>query len=67
MRDINDRNLRNIVTGIGSRINGVPAESGFDITPASELMAIMCPATAIDDPRRRIGKILLRATFHHQA
>ena len=64
--DINDRNLRNIVTGIGSRINGVPAESGFDITPASEIMAIMCLATDIDDLRRRIGKILLGYTFDDQ-
>ena len=64
--DINDRNLRNIVTGIGSRINGVPAESGFDITPASEIMAIMCLATDIVDLRRRIGKILLGYTFDDQ-
>lgn len=57
--DINDRSLRNIVTGIGPSSNGLIAESGFDITPASEIMAIMCFATSIDDLKRRIGNILL--------
>ena len=57
--DINDRSLRHIVTGIGPRTNGLVAESGFDITPASEIMAIMCFATNVSDLRRRIGNILL--------
>lgn len=57
--DVNDRNLRSIITGVGPATNGVLAESGFDITPASEIMAIMCFATSIDDLKRRIGNILL--------
>lgn len=57
--DVNDRQLRNIVTGLGGTTNGLPAESGFDITPASEIMAIMCFASSIEDLRRRIGNILL--------
>jgi len=60
--DVNDRSLRNIVTGLGGRLNGVPAETGFDITPASEIMAILCLSTSFDDLRRRIGKILLGFT-----
>lgn len=57
--DVNDRSLRNIVTGLGGTANGVPQESGFDITPASEIMAIFCLAENIDDLRRRIENILL--------
>lgn len=57
--DVNDRNLRNIVSGLGGNANGVIQESGFDITPASEIMAILCLATDIDDLRRRIENILL--------
>lgn len=57
--DVNDRNLRNIVTGLGGNVNGVIQESGFDITPASEIMAILCLAKDIDDLRRRIENILL--------
>ena len=57
--DVNDRNLRSIVTGLGAKINGVVMESGFDITPASEIMAILCLATSEDDLRRRIENILL--------
>ena len=56
--DVNDRALRSIVTGLGEG-NGVPAESGFDITAASEIMAILCLASDIDDLRRRIDKIIL--------
>ncbi|MCD7972673.1 MAG: formate--tetrahydrofolate ligase [Candidatus Azobacteroides sp.] len=56
--DINDRALRKIVTGLGAG-NGTPAESGFDITPASEIMAILCLATSQEDLRRRIEKIVL--------
>lgn len=61
--DVNDRSLRHIVTGLGKTVDGVPAQSGFDITPASEIMAIMCLATDFNDLRRRIGKILLGYTF----
>ncbi len=57
--DVNDRNLRKIVTGLGAKTDGVLSESGFDITPASEIMAILCLATDEDDLRRRIGNILL--------
>ena len=60
--DVNDRNLRNIVTGLGSRTDGVVGESGFDITPASEIMAILCLATDENDLRRRIDNILLGIT-----
>ena len=56
--DVNDRSLRNIVSGLGAG-NGVPQEAGFDITAASELMAILCLATDQDDLRRRIENILL--------
>jgi len=57
--DINDRSLRSIVTGLGPRTNGVVAESGFDITPASEIMAILCLSKNIEDLRRRIDNIIL--------
>ena len=61
--DVNDRSLRSIVTGLGPRTNGVPAESGFDITPASELMAILCLAADEDDLRRRVESIILGFTY----
>ena len=57
--DVNDRNLRQIITGLGPDSNGIIGESGFDITPASEIMAILCFATGVDDLKRRIGNILL--------
>ena len=57
--DINDRNLRFVVTGLGAKSDGLIAETGFDITPASEIMAILCLAKDIDDLRRRIGNIIL--------
>ena len=60
--DVNDRSLRNIVSGLGGSANGVPPETGFDITPASEIMAILCLATDIEDLKRRIGNILLGYT-----
>lgn len=61
--DVNDRGLRSIVTGLGGKANGVTRESGFDITPASEIMAILCLATDEDDLRRRIENILLGYTI----
>ncbi len=60
--DVNDRSLRQIVTGLGGNVNGVIAESGFDITPASELMAILCLSTDIQDLKKRIDAILLGYT-----
>lgn len=60
--DVNDRSLRSIVTGLGPRGNGLTAESGFDITAASELMAILCLSTDLEDMRRRIDNILLGFT-----
>ena len=60
--DVNDRSLRSIVTGLGPRGNGLVAESGFDITAASELMAILCLSTDLEDMRRRIDNILLGYT-----
>lgn len=61
--DVNDRSLRSIVTGIGPATNGIVSQSGFDITPASELMAILCLATDEADLRRRIENILLGYTY----
>ncbi len=61
--DVNDRSLRNIVVGLGPKTNGVVAESGFDITAASEIMAILCLAKDSKDLRRRIENILLGYTY----
>lgn len=57
--DVNDRSLRYIVTGLNGSTNGIPTEAGFDITPASEIMAILCLSKDIEDLRRRIEKIIL--------
>lgn len=57
--DVNDRSLRHIIGGLGGAANGIPAESGFDITPASEIMGIMCFSESVDELKRRIGDILL--------
>ena len=57
--DINDRALRHVVTGLGGRVHGVPRESGFDITVASEMMAILCLADGLADMKRRLGRILI--------
>lgn len=64
--DVNDRSLRNIVSGLGGSANGVPTETGFDITPASEIMAILCLATDLNDLKRRIGNILLGYTYENK-
>ena len=61
--DVNDRSLRSIVTGLGPSVNGIPTQAGFDITPASELMAILCLAADETDLRRRIENILLGYRF----
>lgn len=65
--DVNDRSLRYINTGMNGSANGIPAETGFDITPASEIMAIFCLATDLDDLRRRIENILVGYTHEGQA
>lgn len=57
--DCNDRMLRNIVSGLGGSANGIPTEAGFDITAASELMAILCLATDMEDLRARLDRIVL--------
>jgi formate--tetrahydrofolate ligase len=57
--DMNDRALRNTVVGLGGKVNGVPREDGFQITVASEVMAILCLASDLDDLKRRIGNILV--------
>lgn len=61
--DLNDRALRNIVCGMGGKAHGVPRETGFDITVASEMMAILCLAKDLDDMKARIGKIIIGYTF----
>ena len=61
--DVNDRSLRFITTGLGGTANGVPQETGFDITPASEIMAILCLASSFADLKRRLSQILLGYTY----
>ncbi len=61
--DLNDRALRNVIVGLGGKINGVPRESGFDITVASEMMAILCLAKNFSDLKERLGKIIAAYTF----
>ena len=64
--DMNDRVLRHIVVGLGSHANGVPRESGFDITVASEVMAILCLATSIRDMKERFAKIIVGYTYDNK-
>jgi formate--tetrahydrofolate ligase len=64
--DMNDRSLRNIVIGLGGTTSGVPRETGFDITAASEIMAILCLATDREDLKRRLGNIFVGFTFDKQ-
>ena len=61
--DLNDRQLRQIIGGLGSPINGVPREDGFDITVASEIMAVFCLATSIDNLKARLSKIVVAYTY----
>ncbi len=61
--DMNDRELRNIVAGLGGKVNGVPREDGFIITVASEVMAILCLSADIDDLKERLGNILVAYNF----
>ncbi|HCS93618.1 MAG TPA: formate--tetrahydrofolate ligase [Bavariicoccus seileri] len=64
--DMNDRALRNIVIGLGKKSDGVVRETGFDITVASEIMAILCLATSLNDLKERLGKIVVAYTKSHQ-
>ena len=64
--DLNDRALRSIIGGLGGKINGVPRESGFDITVASEMMAILCLAKDLDDMKVRIGRIVVAYTYDNK-
>ena len=61
--DMNDRQLRNIVCGLGGRMQGVPREDGFDITVASEIMAVMCLSTGISDLKERLARMIVAYTF----
>ena len=61
--DMNDRALRNIVIGMGGKVNGIPREDHFQITVASEIMAILCLATDLEDLKERLGNILVAYTF----
>ena len=61
--DMNDRQLRNVVNGLGGRMQGVPREDGFDITVASEVMAVLCLATSITDLKERLGRMIVAYTY----
>ena len=65
--DMNDRSLRHIVLGLGGRYQGIPREGGFDITAASEIMAILCLANDMDDLRQRLDRILIGTTYEGEA
>ena len=64
--DMNDRALRNVIVGLGGKVNGVPREDGFMITVASEIMAILCLATDIQDLKTRLGNILVAYTLDNE-
>ncbi|MBO7363759.1 MAG: formate--tetrahydrofolate ligase, partial [Lachnospiraceae bacterium] len=61
--DMNDRQLRNIVDGLGGKANGVPREDGYDITVASEIMAVFCLSASITDLKERLGRIIVGYTY----
>jgi len=61
--DMNDRQLRFVVDGVGGRVNGTPREDGFDITVASEIMAVFCLANSIDDLKARLSRIVVAYTY----
>ena len=65
--DLNDRALRNIIVGLGGKVNGVPREDGFDITVASEVMGILCLATSLEDLKARAGRMIVAYTYDGQA
>ena len=64
--DMNDRSLRNIVIGLGGITSGVPRETGFDITAASEIMAILCLSDDLEDLKKRLGNIFIGYTMDRQ-
>jgi len=64
--DMNDRSLRQVMTGLGGRVNGIPRETGFDITAASEVMAILAIARDLDDLRARLGRITVATTYEDE-
>ncbi len=64
--DMNDRQLRFVANGLGGKVNGFPREDGFDITAASEIMAILCLASGIDDLKKRLGDIIIGYTYGKQ-
>ena len=64
--DMNDRQLRNIVDGLGGKTNGVPREDGFDITVASEVMAVLCLASDISDLKKRLGRIVVAYSYDNK-
>lgn len=64
--DMNDRALRNVIVGLGGKVNGIPREDGFMITVASEIMAILCLATDIEDLKTRLGNILVAYTLDNE-
>ncbi len=64
--DMNDRALRNVIVGLGGKVNGVPREDGFLITVASEVMAILCLASDLEDLKKRLGEILVAYTYGNQ-
>lgn len=61
--DMNDRQLRNITDGLGGRVNGVPREDGYDITVASEIMAVLCLSSSLTDLKTRLGRIIVGYTY----
>ena len=61
--DMNDRQLRNVIDGLGGRVNGVPREDGFDITVASEIMAVLCLSNSITDLKNRLANIIVGYTY----
>ena len=64
--DMNDRQLRFITNGLGGKVNGVPREDGFDITVASEIMAVLCLASSITDLKERLSRIIVGYTFNDE-
>ena len=66
VEDVNDRALRNVVTGLGGLMQGVPRQTGFDITAASELMAILCLSTDLMDLKKRVGQIVVGYNYDKQ-
>ncbi len=65
--DLNDRALRHVVIGLGGKAHGVPRETGFDITVASEMMAILCLADGLEDMKKRLGEIIIGYTYDGRA